>query len=96
MSELLKKMATQFGYEGREGALASELRELVANGAAKRPLTDQEFGGPATPAESVVTLAKERHVDPEVEPTPQVVNVFDPTGKAFPGVKATPHTKAKK
>jgi hypothetical protein len=36
-SELLSKMACQFGFEGREGELADELARIVASRAADKP-----------------------------------------------------------
>jgi hypothetical protein len=49
MSELLKKLATQFGYEGREKELAAELRVIVREVV---PATVDDF--PQTPAASLV------------------------------------------
>jgi hypothetical protein len=79
MSELLKKLATQFGYEGREDRLAAELRAIVKDAPA---MPAEDF--PKTPKEALVSMP------PAVEEAkPVVINVFDPTGTAFPGIKPT-------
>lgn len=73
MSELLKKLATQFGYEGREEQLAAELKYIVNGGggapAGVRKISEAAVDDfPKTPAESKVELphtaeeAKGRHV----------------------------------